>query len=62
MSTSEEDRVVKEYRELVYHLAYRILREGQLDLEVEELVGFGFAGLLEANQRYDPNRGSYNFV
>lgn len=58
MADKEDDRYVEEYGPLVRKLAGRIHRSLSLTCELEELVAFGFGGLVEAKRRYDPTRGA----
>lgn len=57
MDEVDDREFVKEHEALVRKLAMRI--RAQLDLSVsdEDLVAYGFRGLLEARQRFDPTRG-----
>lgn len=48
---------VVEHRQLVHGLAARLRRELALHGELDDLVAFGFGGLLEARHRFDPDRG-----
>lgn len=57
-TVSEDDRYVEEYAPLVRSLASRVHRSLSLTCEVEELVAFGFGGLVEARSRFDPSRGA----
>lgn len=43
--------------EYVRHLAGAVRRDIGTDLELEELAAYGFRGLVEAADRFDPNRG-----
>jgi RNA polymerase sigma factor for flagellar operon FliA len=42
---------------MVHGLAHRLRRELSLRSEIDDLVAFGFGGLLEAERRFDPARG-----
>lgn len=50
--------VVEEYESLVYNVAYKIAQRLARQVDVEDLVGWGYAGLIEAYQRYEPESGS----
>ena len=48
---------IEEHVDMVRGLAVRLRAELSLHGELEDLVAFGFGGLLEAHQRFDPGRG-----
>lgn len=54
---TEEDRFVQEHTALVRKIAHRVRAELDLKIDVDDLVAFGFHGLLEAKSRFDPTRG-----
>ncbi|HET6418400.1 MAG TPA: sigma-70 family RNA polymerase sigma factor [Polyangiales bacterium] len=45
------------HEKMVHGLAHRLRRELSLSGELEDLIAFGFGGLLEAHHRFDPGRG-----
>ena len=51
------EELIVEHRKMVVGLAMRLRRELCLRGDVEDLIAFGFGGLLEAEHRYDPARG-----
>lgn len=53
----EDDHFVKEYEGFVRALALQTRSQLGLDTAVEDLVAFGFQGLLEARQRFDASKG-----
>jgi RNA polymerase sigma factor FliA len=53
----EDDHFVKEYEGFVKALALQTRSQLGLDTPVEDLVAFGFQGLLEARQRFDASKG-----
>lgn len=57
VALGEADRFAKEYEGFVRKLASRVRGELDLTCDLDDLVGFGFAGLVEAKQRFDPTRG-----
>lgn len=57
VALGEDDRFAKEHEGFVRTLATKVRAELDLRCDLEDLVGFGFAGLLEARQRFDPARG-----
>jgi RNA polymerase sigma factor for flagellar operon FliA len=54
---NEDDRFVKEYEGFVRALARQTRSQLGLDTAIEDLVAFGFQGLLEARQRFDSSKG-----
>lgn len=48
---------IEQHEGMVYSLAHRLRRELSLRGEIDDLVAFGFGGLLEAERRFDPARG-----
>jgi len=48
---------IAEHEKMVHSVAARLRRELSLQGELEDLLAFGFGGLLEARQRFDPTRG-----
>ncbi len=50
-------QLIEQHEAMVYGLARRLRRELSLRGEIDDLVAFGFGGLLEAEQRFDPARG-----
>jgi RNA polymerase sigma factor FliA len=56
MST-DDDRFVRENEGLVKKLAHRIRAELDLKVDMDDLVGYGMTGLVEARSRYDASRG-----
>ncbi|HLU24494.1 MAG TPA: FliA/WhiG family RNA polymerase sigma factor [Longimicrobiales bacterium] len=51
------DELVRRHLPLVHHIARRMLRPGQDGPELDDLVGAGTIGLIDAIERYDPDRG-----
>lgn len=52
-----EEELVREYDGFVRSIAGRVKHELDLACDTEDLVAWGFQGLLEARQRFDPHRG-----
>jgi len=48
---------IEQHEKMVYGLAHRLRRELSLRGDLDDLVAFGFGGLLEARHRFDPDRG-----
>jgi RNA polymerase sigma factor for flagellar operon FliA len=57
MGRPEDDQFVREHEGLVRGIATRLRGEMELSIELEELVAWGFHGLLEARSRFDKDRG-----
>jgi RNA polymerase sigma factor for flagellar operon FliA len=51
------EELIAQHRKMVLSLATRLRRELALAGDLEDLVAFGFGGLLEAERRYDASRG-----
>ena len=48
---------ITEHEKMVHGLANRLRRELSLRGDLDDLIAFGFGGLLEARHRFDPGRG-----
>jgi len=57
MEERADREFVKAHEPLVRKLASRIRAELDLIVELDDLVSYGFGGLLEARERFDPTRG-----
>jgi RNA polymerase sigma factor for flagellar operon FliA len=57
MSKVDDDRFAAQYAPLVRNIAQRLRSELGLASDLEDLVAFGFQGLLEARARFDADRG-----
>lgn len=51
------EELVRRHRNMVHGLAHRLRRELSLRGDLDDLIAFGFGGLLEAEYRFDPERG-----
>jgi len=49
--------LIVRHEKMVHGLANRLRRELSLRGDLDDLIAFGFSGLLEAQQRFDPGRG-----
>lgn len=58
LSDMDAADVVRQYKKLVYKVAHKIQRNLPDEIELEDLVGWGYAGLLEAYQRYDETKST----
>lgn len=56
-STARRDRLVREYVPFVRIVAARLRRTVGPAVELEDLVSYGFKGLIEAAERFDENHG-----
>ena len=52
----DRDELIERYRPLVYSIVAQISQNFPVKVDFEELSGYGFIGLLEAADRYDPRR------
>lgn len=57
MGAPPDDEFVREHEPLVRKLALRLQAQLELKVDVEDLMGYGYRGLLEARERFDPTRG-----
>ena len=48
---------ITRHEKMVHGLAHRLRRELSLRGDLDDLIAFGFGGLLEAQHRFDPARG-----
>jgi len=51
------NELIQRHETMVRSLAHRLRRELSLRGELDDLIAFGFGGLLEADRRFDPARG-----
>lgn len=52
-----DEALIKEYDGFVRSIATRVRNEFDLTTDVDDLIAWGYQGLLEARQRYDASRG-----
>ena len=52
-----DNQFIEEHKGLVHSIAQKLQRQFDLIMELEDLVQFGYHGLLEAKSRFDPSRG-----
>lgn len=52
-----DDALVQQHEKLVRKLAIRIQQQLDLSTDLDELMAYGFKGLVEASHRFDPSRG-----
>lgn len=52
----DRDELIERYRPLVYSIVNQVSQNFPVKVDFEELAGYGFIGLLEAADRYDPRR------
>jgi len=54
---SDVDELVENNQGLVYHLATRVFRRLPVKQDLDDLVGYGMIGLIEAAKKFQPGRG-----
>lgn len=52
----DRDELVERYRPYVFSIVRQVSQKFPVNIDFEELVGYGMLGLLEAADRYDPRR------
>ena len=57
LSTAERDELIEQHRSYVRALAVKLLRSLPQQIDLNELIGYGNIGLIEAAERYNPRRG-----
>ncbi|HJL19654.1 MAG TPA: sigma-70 family RNA polymerase sigma factor [Sandaracinaceae bacterium LLY-WYZ-13_1] len=57
MSDAADDEFVEEHEPLVRKLALRLKAQLELTTDVDDLMAYGYRGLVEARTRFDPSRG-----
>lgn len=55
--TEADNEFVAQYDKFVRGVAAQLVAQLGLECDVEDVVAFGFAGLLEANKRFDASKG-----
>lgn len=56
MSGADQE-FVEAHRQLVISIANKVRLQLNLTCDLDDLIAFGYQGLLEANERFDPTRG-----
>ena len=56
-STAERDELIEQHRSYVRALAVKIMQSTPTSVDLNELIGYGTIGLIEAAERYDARRG-----
>lgn len=54
---SDKNSELEAHRELVERIVRRLVSELDLSCDIQDLRGYGFQGLMEAKQRFEPDRG-----
>lgn len=52
-----EEEFIEEYRGLVRSIAMKVRARYDLEVELDDLMADGYAGLVEAKSRFDPDKG-----
>ena len=55
---ARRDQLVEQYRFYVLKVARSVADSLPVHVEIDDLIGYGNMGLLEAASRYDPSRGA----
>ncbi len=55
---SPDAALIEKHRSLVVAIASKVRAQFDLAVDLDELIAFGFRGLLEAHSRFDPSRGA----
>lgn len=55
--SSEDERFIQEHQALVRSIAQKVRAQLDLNCDLDDLIAFGFQGLLEARGRFDASRG-----
>lgn len=56
--SAPSSETVERYEPMVRAIAFRLRRQLRLRIDVEDLIQLGMIGLLEAEQRWDPDQGT----
>ncbi len=56
MMTTDRERLIEEHLPLVARIATRLKQRLPANVELEDLMGYGYVGLMDAVSRYDPSR------
>ena len=56
--TDDASEVIEEYQNLVYKIAHDLYRNLPDTIDLEDLIGWGYAGLMEAYRRYDATKST----
>ena len=58
LSPMGRDELIERYEKLVYKVAHGIQRNLPEEVDIEDLIGWGYMGLLEAYERYDETKST----
>lgn len=58
LSDEEATELVERYQNLVFNVAHRLKSNLPDEVELQDLIAWGYTGLLEAYQRYDESRST----
>lgn len=56
LTDSDADELIDRYQDLVYKIAHRLHDNLPDEVPIDDLIGWGYTGLLEARERYDESR------
>jgi len=57
VSLAERDRLILQYAPMIKHLALRIAMRLPSHIEIEDLINSGVIGLIDAIEKFDPEKG-----
>lgn len=57
-NTEIKNKIVEQHTPLVWSIAKQVKKTLSPRIEIDDLVGYGMTGLLEAAERFDPNHGA----
>jgi RNA polymerase sigma factor for flagellar operon FliA len=57
VSLKERDRLIEKYAPMIKHLALRIAMRLPSHIELEDLINSGVIGLMDAIEKFDPDKG-----
>lgn len=54
----DPDQLVDEFTPLVNSIVFKLRKKLRMQVEIDDLMSYGFRGLLDAHERFDPNNAS----
>jgi RNA polymerase sigma factor for flagellar operon FliA len=58
IAVPEQKKLVEQYSEYVVRIAKQVKRSLSPNVEIDDLIGYGMTGLMEAAERFDPTLGA----